>query len=109
MERPTTSQIISKVRPIEIKTNSPVEGLISGAYLSAFKGTGIEFSQVREYQAGDDPRNIDFKTNISSFEYSYRDQQGKNASIKGNVTDAGEIKDIMLKEPEPPFQCLRKQ
>jgi hypothetical protein len=48
-------------------------------------------------------RNIDLKTNISSFEYSYRDQQGKNASITGNVTDAGEIKDIMLKEPESSF------
>jgi len=48
-------------------------------------------------------RNIDRKTNISSFKYSYRDGQGKNASITGNVTDAGEIKDIMLKEPEPSF------
>jgi hypothetical protein len=48
-------------------------------------------------------RNIDLKTNFSSFEYSYRDQQGRNASIKGNVTDAGEIKDIMLKEPGPSF------
>ncbi len=50
MERPNTSEIISKVRQIEIKTNRPVEGIISGAYLSAFKGTGIEFSEVREYQ-----------------------------------------------------------
>jgi hypothetical protein len=48
-------------------------------------------------------RNIDRKTNISSFEYLYRDQQGKKASITGNVTNAGEIKDIMLKEPEPSF------
>ena len=48
-------------------------------------------------------RNIDLKTNISGFEYSYRDQQGKNASITGNVTNAGEIKDIILKEPEPSF------
>ncbi len=48
-------------------------------------------------------RNIDLNTNISSFEYSYRDQQGGNASITGNVTDEGEIKDIMLKEPEPQF------
>ena len=60
MERPTTSEIISRVRQIEIKTNRPVEGIISGAYLSAFKGTGIEFSQVREYQPGDDPRTIDW-------------------------------------------------
>ena len=60
MERPTTSEIISRVRQIEIKTNRPVEGIISGAYLSAFKGTGIEFSEVREYQPGDDPRTIDW-------------------------------------------------
>jgi len=48
-------------------------------------------------------RNIDRKTNISSFDYLYRDQEGRNASITGNVTDAGEIKDIMLKEPEQSF------
>ena len=48
-------------------------------------------------------KNIDMKPDISSFEYSYSDQQGRNASITGNVTDAGEIKDIALKEPEPRF------
>ncbi|CAG0959540.1 hypothetical protein METP2_00702 [Methanosarcinales archaeon] len=48
-------------------------------------------------------KNIDLKTNISSFEYSYGDKQGKNASITGNVTDTGEIKDISLKEPQAPF------
>lgn len=48
-------------------------------------------------------KNIDLKTNISKFEYSYHDGLGKNASITGNVTNAGEIKDIMLKEPEPSF------
>lgn len=48
-------------------------------------------------------KNIDLKTNISSFEYSYGDKQGKNASITGNVTNTGEIKDISLKEPEPSF------
>ena len=48
-------------------------------------------------------KNIDLKTNISSFEYSYGDKQGRNASITGNVTNTGEIKDISLKEPEPSF------
>ncbi len=60
MDHPDTREIISKVRQIEIKTNRPVEGIISGAYLSAFKGTGIEFTDVREYQIGDDPRTIDW-------------------------------------------------
>jgi len=60
MQHPDTKEIIRKVRQIEIKTNRPVEGIISGGYLSAFKGTGIEFSEVREYQIGDDPRTIDW-------------------------------------------------
>jgi len=60
LPHPDTKEIISRVRQIEIKTNRVVEGLISGAYLSAFRGTGIEFSEVREYQIGDDPRAIDW-------------------------------------------------
>ncbi len=60
MEHQDTKEIISKVRQIEIKTNRLVEGIMSGAYLSAFRGTGIEFLEVREYQIGDDPRNIDW-------------------------------------------------
>jgi uncharacterized protein (DUF58 family) len=60
VERLNTKEIISKVRLIDIRTNRLVEGIISGAYLSAFKGTGIEFSEVREYQIGDDPRTIDW-------------------------------------------------
>lgn len=60
MERPGIKEIISKVRQIDIKTKGLVEGMMTGAYLSAFKGTGIEFSEVREYQIGDDPRSIDW-------------------------------------------------
>lgn len=60
MERPGVKEIISKVKQIDIKTKGLVEGMMTGAYLSAFKGTGIEFSQVREYQIGDDPRSIDW-------------------------------------------------
>ena len=60
VERLNTKEIISKVRLIDIRTNRLVEGIISGAYLSAFKGTGIEFGDVREYQFGDDPRTIDW-------------------------------------------------
>lgn len=48
-------------------------------------------------------KNIDIEPNISSFQYLYSDQQGRNASINGNVTNTGEIKDIALKEPERPF------
>ncbi len=52
--------IIKKVKKIEIKTRKLVEGLLQGAYHSVFKGRGIEFSEIREYQIGDDIRTIDW-------------------------------------------------
>ena len=55
-----TSDIIKKVRKIEIKTKSLSNQIFSGHYHSAFKGRGMAFSEVREYQYGDDIRNIDW-------------------------------------------------
>lgn len=55
-----TAEIIKKVRQIEIQTGRLVTETFSGAYLSAFKGQGIEFSEVREYTPGDDIRSIDW-------------------------------------------------
>src|SRR6266571_793883 len=52
--------IIDKVRRIEITTSRLVNDFFAGAYHSAFKGRGMEFDQVREYQMGDDIRTIDW-------------------------------------------------
>jgi len=52
--------VLRNVRKIEIRTKKLVEGLMSGAYHSVFKGRGIEFSEVREYVFGDDVRSIDW-------------------------------------------------
>lgn len=52
--------IIKKVRRIEIKARGLSQQLFSGEYHSAFKGRGMAFSEVREYQYGDDVRNIDW-------------------------------------------------
>ena len=54
------TQILKKVKKLEIKTRHLVEGLLQGAYHSIFKGRGIEFSEVREYIPGDDIRTIDW-------------------------------------------------
>ena len=54
------SEILSKVRQIEIRTRSVVNSVLSGAYSSTFKGRGMEFSAVREYTPGDDIRSIDW-------------------------------------------------
>ncbi len=53
-------EILKKVRRIELRTRHVVNTLLSGEYHSAFKGQGVEFSEVREYQVGDDIRSIDW-------------------------------------------------
>ena len=54
-------EILKQVKKIELNTKKLVEGLITGNYHSIFKGTGIEFSEIREYKPGDDIRTIDWK------------------------------------------------
>lgn len=55
-----TTDLIKKVRQIEIKTRGLSNHIFAGEYHSAFKGRGMTFSEVREYQYGDDVRNIDW-------------------------------------------------
>lgn len=55
-----TTEIIQKVRKIEIKTRGLSSNIFAGQYHSAFKGRGMAFSEVREYQFGDDVRDIDW-------------------------------------------------
>ncbi len=60
----TTSEIIKKVRALEIKSKKITTDLFTGEYHSAFKGKGMSFKEVREYSAGDDIRFIDW--NVSA-------------------------------------------
>ncbi|MGB9772281.1 MAG: DUF58 domain-containing protein [Candidatus Kapaibacteriota bacterium] len=55
-----TAELLRKVRKIEIKTRRLSQNIFSGQYHSVFKGQGIAFSEVREYQIGDDVRLIDW-------------------------------------------------
>ena len=55
-----TSELLKKVRKIEIKTRGLSRNIFAGEYHTAFKGRGIAFSEVREYQFGDDIRDIDW-------------------------------------------------
>lgn len=56
----STSTLLKKVRKIEIKTRGLSNHIFAGEYHTAFKGKGMAFSEVREYQAGDDVRSIDW-------------------------------------------------
>jgi uncharacterized protein (DUF58 family) len=55
-----TSEMIKKVRKIEIKTRGLSQNIFAGQYHTAFKGRGMAFAEVREYQYGDDVRDIDW-------------------------------------------------
>ena len=65
-----TSEIFKKVRKIEIKTRGLSNHIFSGQYHSVFKGRGMAFSEVREYQYGDDIRNIDWNV-TARFNHPY--------------------------------------
>ena len=57
-------ELVKKIRQIQIKTNRLVDETLGGEYHSLFKGQGMEFSEVREYQDGDDIRTVDW--NVTS-------------------------------------------
>ena len=59
-----TSDLLRKVRRIEIRTSHLVSDVLAGQFRSAFKGRGMEFEEVRPYQYGDDVRSIDW--NVSA-------------------------------------------
>ncbi len=52
--------LMARVRQIQVRTHRMVSNMLSGAYKSTFRGTGIEFEEVRQYQPGDDIRTIDW-------------------------------------------------
>ena len=60
MEGISANDLLKKVRKIEIKTRALSHQIFAGEYHSAFKGRGMAFSEVREYQYGDDVRNMDW-------------------------------------------------
>jgi len=54
------AEIVSQVRRIQLRTGRQVADVLAGAYVSVFKGRGVEFDEVRPYVAGDDVRTIDW-------------------------------------------------
>lgn len=71
-------KLIAKIKAIQIKAKHLVNDSFAGEYLSAFKGRGMEFEEVREYQAGDDVRAIDWNVtarNEKPFIKTFRDER----------------------------------
>lgn len=71
-------EVMARVRQIQIRTHRLVSAVLSGAYRSTFRGTGIEFEEVRAYQPGDDSRSIDWNVTARAgapFIKTYREER----------------------------------
>jgi uncharacterized protein (DUF58 family) len=89
-----TTELLRKVRKIEIRTKGLVHQIFSGEYHSVFKGRGMAFSEVREYQFGDDIRTIDW--NVSArfnhpFVKIFEEERELTVMLLVDVSGSGEF------------------
>jgi uncharacterized protein (DUF58 family) len=87
-------EVLKNIRRLEVATDRLVEGLISGNYRSAFRGRGIEFSEVREYRPGDDIRAIDWKVTArfnAPFVKEFVEERDLNVYIVFDVSGSTEF------------------
>lgn len=84
--------LIKKIRRIEIRTNRLVNDVLAGEYHSVFKGRGMEFEEVREYQMGDDVRSIDWNVTARMghpYVKSYREERELTVMLAVDVSSSG--------------------
>jgi len=89
-----TSELLKKVRKIEIKTRGLSNHIFSGEYHSAFKGRGMTFSEVREYQPGDDIRSIDWNVTArfnTAFVKVFEEEREMTVMLLVDVSASGEF------------------
>ncbi len=87
-------EYLKKIRQIEIRTSRLAQDLLTGAYHSAFKGRGMDFEEVREYQIGDDVRTIDWnvsaRTNVTHIK-KFREERELSIAILVDISASGII------------------
>ena len=87
-------QILKKVKQVEIRTRGLVNDLFGGEYHSVFKGRGMAFSEVREYQPGDDIRLIDWNVtarNGSPFIKIFEEERELTVYLLVDISKSGEF------------------
>jgi uncharacterized protein (DUF58 family) len=92
LDQEFTREILLKVRQIEIRSNRLVSEALAGSYHSAFKGQGIDFEEVREYQAGDEVRSIDWNVTAkmgTPFVKQYREERELTILLAIDVSESG--------------------
>lgn len=87
-----SKEILQKIRKIEIRTKGMVNNLFGGEYQSAFKGRGMEFSEVREYTFGDDIRQIDWNVTArtgSPFIKQFEEEREQTLMLCVDISPSG--------------------
>jgi uncharacterized protein (DUF58 family) len=98
-----TSEILKKVRKIEIKTRGLSRNIFAGEYHTAFKGRGVMFSEVREYQYGDDIRNIDWNVTARfghPFVKMFEEEREMTMMLLIDVSSSGDFGTILQTKRE---------
>ncbi|MEE8107012.1 MAG: DUF58 domain-containing protein [Planctomycetota bacterium] len=91
-EESTVAELLRKVRRIQIVANRTVNDLFAGEYNSAFRGRGMEFDEVREYQPGDDVRSIDWNVTAREgkpFIKRYREERELTVMFLVDISASG--------------------
>ena len=88
------NQILKKLRKYEIRVRKALNSHMQGDFQSIFKGSGLEFDGVREYQYGDDIRNIDWNTSakgIGTFVKTFKEEKEQTVFFMLDVSASQEI------------------
>src|SRR5215208_3800539 len=96
-------EILKKIRRIELKTRGMVQTAFSGQYRSAFKGRGMNFEEVREYQPGDEVRAIDWNVTArmgDAFIKKFTEERELTVMLIVDVSASGEFGSVNLSKRE---------
>src|SRR5215813_9069600 len=88
----TIPELLESVRRVEVRTNRLVNDMMVGAYLSHFKGRGMDFEELREYMPGDDVRNIDWNVTFRMgrpFVKRFREERELGVILAVDVSASG--------------------
>src|SRR3989441_10091300 len=88
----TTAELLASVRRVEVRTNRLVTDMMVGAYLSHFKGRGMDFEELRDYMPGDDVRDIDWNVTFRMgrpFVKRFREERELGVILAVDVSASG--------------------
>lgn len=91
---PSAREILKKIRRIELKTRAMVDAALSGQYRSVFKGRGMNFDEVREYQPGDEVRSIDWNVTArygDAYVKKFKEERELTVFLIVDVSASGEF------------------